>query len=114
MDVPESVSALRMAFLVVGVLLVFFGFRIGNPQHSKRPGKQWAIDVGLPVVWLGVTIFTVGNVFALATAIIWGGVFALVSTLVAIAVNVFILWAVLRYAKRLRSGALDWVFQTRR
>jgi len=114
MDVPESVNTLRMVFLILGVLLVVFGFRIGNPQRSRRPSKQRAIDVGLPVVWLGVTIFTVGNVFALATAIIWGGVFALVSTLVAIAVNVFILWAVLRYAKRLRSGALDWVYETGR
>jgi len=114
MDVPESVNTLRTAFLILGVLPVFFGFRIGNPEWSKRPSKERAIDVGLPVIWVGITIFTVGNVFALVTAIIWGGVFALVSTLVAIAVNVFILWAVLRYAKRLRSGALDWVYETER
>lgn len=111
MDVPDSIYYARMAFLFLGLLPLFFGFRIGHPLWSRRPSKERAMDIGLPVIWIGVTIFTVGNGFGLATAIIWGGVFALVSTIVALAANAYILWQVIRYARRLRSGSLDATFR---
>jgi hypothetical protein len=99
-----------MAFLLLSILLILVGFRIGQPGRSRRPSNERAIEVGLPFAKSGITIFTVGNGFGLATATIWGDTFAVVGGLLDLAVNVYVLWQVGRYSRRLWSGAMDQVF----
>ncbi|MFJ2355613.1 hypothetical protein [Frigoribacterium sp. NPDC087798] len=99
-----------MAFLFVSILLILVGFRIGQPGRLQRPSTQRAIDVGLPFAKSGITISTIGNGFGLATATVRGDTFAVVGELLALAVNVYVLWQVARYSRRLRSDALDHVF----
>lgn len=105
MDAPESVTYAQGAFAIFGIVPMLLGVRSAT---GLRGNLRWTVPerIAMPMVWAGLTIWTVGGFFALTKSIIWFDAFGIALAIVTLAVDVFLWYMAIRLQRSITNRSL--------
>lgn len=103
MDFSYLINNAAFVFLLVGLVLVAIGLRVGRfraeGDRVVRATPRWAF------VWAGVAVMALGAIFGLVLAIAVGDAFGAVLSVVQLGIYGYIIFMLTRIQRRLRAGS---------
>ncbi|RDH95083.1 hypothetical protein DEU32_11448 [Curtobacterium sp. AG1037] len=105
MSYPAAVSVTQAVFVIAGVVPIMLGLRrgvvaAGSVRWMRRE------NISFRTVWIGMTIWSVGIVFNIASAFIWPSAFRLIVWVLIAAATVWMAATLRGLQQRVERGEL--------